>query len=130
MWQLEQQWKTNREKLAQLEQHKADGMMISDARLEAARRQVERDDIHAASIEQAKADKQAKADAETKRIQERNEAHAKAHEEQLLVRARLTFNGTSEQWEAIKSDLLRDLLRREALGEPLPGAPVAGRIRL
>lgn len=126
MWQLQQQWDQHRTKLAELEKQKREGMHISDERLNAARRQVELDQTNAASIAAAQDAQQKTVAAEAAKWKAQQAARGKEHEQQLLTSARLRFQGSDEAWEAVKGDVLNDLLRREALGEPLPSAVTGG----
>jgi hypothetical protein len=116
MWQLEQQWAANREKLTQLEQQNAEGMNISEQRLDEARRRIEMDKAHAAAIEQAKAQKQAAADAEEKRIEERRQANVQAALDTFLRRARLSFASDAD-FEAAKPELIKQWSVRQALAD-------------
>ncbi len=130
MWHLNQQFEANRQKLAKLEQQKAEGMNISDARLTEAREQVARDVGHAAAIERALAEQQAQADAELQRVEERRRALVQAAQEAYKRLARSQWPGTQAQFDAAWPELLRDWQMRQTTDATAALAASLPRIRL
>lgn len=108
MWQQQQQWKQNRDALTKLEQQKAEGWQIGDDRLEAARRQIARDEANAAAIEQVYVDEQAAVDAQRQQHTERHAQQSQQAQDAYQRMARLQWPGDQASFDAAWPRLLED----------------------
>jgi hypothetical protein len=127
MWQMQDSWRQNKERLERLEGQKAEGMQIGDERLEAARRQVAFDERNATAIADAEKQKQANAAAERQKVDERRTQDGQAEQEAFRSRSRPLWDGDQASFDTAfpalwqQEQIRRTTERAAALAAPLPG---------
>jgi hypothetical protein len=127
MWQQQDMWRQNKERLDRLEAQKAEGMQIGDGLLASARRQVEMDNRNATAIADAEKQKQATAAAIQQQVADRQAQQGQVAQEAYKRLARTQWPGDQASFDAAWPRLLQDWQVRQtaesaaALAAPLPG---------
>ena len=89
---------------------------VSDGQIAAQQKLVDFAYANAEARERNQAERQAARDAERTAVQARQEAQAKAVQDEFLRTARLRYPGTDAEWERDKDEILRQWRVQQALG--------------